>query len=62
VANPLAQILSLAMLLRWSFGMDGEAKAVEAAVIAALGAGARTADLGGALTTTEMGDAVLAKL
>ena len=62
VANPLAQILSLAMLLRWSFGMEDEAKAVEAAVIAALDAGARTADLGGTLTTAEMGDAVLGKL
>ncbi len=62
VANPLAQILSLAMLLRWSFGLEGEAKAVEAAVIAALDTGARTADLGGTLTTAQMGDAVLAQL
>jgi len=62
VANPLAQILSLAMLLRWSFGMEDEAKAVEAAVVEALGAGARTADLGGTLTTAQMGDAVLAQL
>jgi 3-isopropylmalate dehydrogenase len=62
VANPLAEILSMAMMLRWSFGLEAEAKAVEAAVIAALDAGARTPDLGGALTTREMGDAVLAQL
>lgn len=62
VANPLAQILSLAMLLRWSFGMEGEAGAVEAAVLAALEGGARTPDIGGTLTTEAMGDAVLARL
>jgi 3-isopropylmalate dehydrogenase len=62
VANPLAQILSLAMLLRWSFGLEAEAKAVEGAVIAALDAGARTPDLGGTHSTAEMGDAVLAAL
>ncbi len=62
IANPLAQILSLAMLLRWSFGLEDEAKAVEAAVIAALADGARTADLGGTLSTVEMGDAVLERL
>ncbi len=61
-ANPLAQILSLAMLLRWSFGMEAEAMAVERACIAALDRGARTRDLGGALTTAQMGDAVLAGL
>lgn len=62
VANPLAMILSLAMMLRWSFGREDEARAVEAAVDAALANGARTRDLGGALTTAEMGDAVLAEL
>ena len=62
LANPLAQILSLAMLLRWSFGMEAEAQAVEAAVVAALEGGARTADLGGKLSTRAMGDAVLARL
>jgi 3-isopropylmalate dehydrogenase len=62
LANPLAEILSLAMLLRWSFGMEAEARAVEAAVVAALDSGARTADLGGKLATREMGDAVLARL
>ena len=62
VANPCASILSLAMALRYSFGRPDLAASVEAAVEAALDAGARTADLGGALTTTEMGDAILSKL
>ena len=62
IANPLAQILSLAMLLRWSFGMEGEAAAVEVACVRALEGGARTADLGGTLTTAQMGEAVLAGL
>jgi 3-isopropylmalate dehydrogenase len=62
VANPLAQILSLAMLLRWSFGMEAEARRVEGACVAALEVGARTRDLGGDLTTRQMGDAVLAAL
>ena len=62
VANPLAQILSLAMLLRWSFAMEAEADRVERACVAALTAGARTRDLGGELTTRQMGDAVLTAL
>jgi 3-isopropylmalate dehydrogenase len=60
VANPLAQILSLAMLLRWSFGLEDQAKRVEAACVAALDKGARTRDLGGTLSTQAMGEAALA--
>jgi 3-isopropylmalate dehydrogenase len=44
-ANPLATILSLAMLLRHSLGLEGEARAVEAAVAAAVEAGVVTADI-----------------
>ena len=62
LANPLAQILSLAMLLRFSLGHPADADLVERAVVAALEQGARTADLGGRLTTHEMGDAVLQQL
>jgi 3-isopropylmalate dehydrogenase len=62
IANPLAQILSLAMLLRWSFGLEDQAKRVEAACVAALDKGARTKDLGGSLSTRQMGDAVLDEL
>lgn len=62
VANPLAMILSTAMMLRWSFAMEAEAAAVEAAVVKALEGGARTPDLGGAMTTRQMGEAVLSAL
>lgn len=61
-ANPCATILSAAMLLRYSLGMDNAADRIEAAVSAALVGGARTADLGGTLSTREMGDAVLQAL
>lgn len=44
-ANPLAMILSAAMMLRYSFGLSAEAAAVEAAVCAALDMGLRTADI-----------------
>lgn len=61
-ANPLATILSAAMMLRYSLGQAGAADRIEVAVARALAAGARTADLGGTMTTTQMGDAVLAAL
>jgi 3-isopropylmalate dehydrogenase len=61
-ANPLATILSAAMMLRYSFGRPAEADRIEAAVATALARGARTADLGGTTTTAAMGDAVLAAL
>ena len=61
-ANPLATILSAAMMLRYSLGMGVQAERIEAAVAAALAAGHRTADLGGETSTGAMGDAVLAGL
>ncbi|WP_394654193.1 3-isopropylmalate dehydrogenase [uncultured Sphingomonas sp.] len=61
-ANPCATILSAAMLLRHSLDKPEAADRIEAAVTAALVAGARTADLGGTLTTSQMGDAVLEQL
>jgi 3-isopropylmalate dehydrogenase len=61
-ANPLAAILSFEMALRWSLGRPDLADRLKAAVKAALDAGARTRDIGGTLSTTEMGDAVLARL
>jgi 3-isopropylmalate dehydrogenase len=45
IANPVGTILSLAMMLRQSFGLSAEAEAVESAVDQALTAGYRTADL-----------------
>jgi 3-isopropylmalate dehydrogenase len=62
LANPLAAILSFEMALRWSLGRASEADRLYAAVKAALDGGARTRDLGGGLSTTQMGDAVLAGL
>jgi 3-isopropylmalate dehydrogenase len=61
-ANPLAAILSAAMMLRFSLGLGAEADRIEAAVAKALSSGARTPDLGGNMSTREMGDAVLAAL
>ena len=62
LANPLAAILSLEMALRWSLDRAAAADRLNAAVVGALEAGARTRDLGGTLSTAEMGDAVLARL
>src|SRR5689334_19097678 len=62
LANPLAAILSFGMALRWSLGRPDLADRLAAAVQAALAGGARTRDLGGAMSTREMGDAVLAGL
>jgi 3-isopropylmalate dehydrogenase len=61
IANPLGTIMSVAMLLRHSLGLEKEARVVEDAVDAAITAGARTADMGAArsISTREMGDAVL---
>ncbi|MFI4975161.1 MAG: 3-isopropylmalate dehydrogenase [Caulobacterales bacterium] len=61
-ANPIAAILSFEMALRWSLGRSDLADRLAGAVIAALEAGARTRDIGGALGTSEMGDAILARL
>jgi 3-isopropylmalate dehydrogenase len=62
VANPLAAILSFEMALRWSLGQADLADALFAAVQRALDGGARTRDLGGALSCAAMGDAVLGAL
>jgi 3-isopropylmalate dehydrogenase len=66
-ANPIACILSFAMALRYSFDMGNEADRLEKAVERVLAEGKRTADLLGEaglqpVTTSEMGDAVVAAL
>ena len=61
-ANPLATILSAAMMLRYSLGFPDEADRIEMAVAKALAGGARSPDLGGTMTTKQMGDAVIAAL
>ena len=61
-ANPIAMVLSVAMMLRLSFRLEAEAAAVEAAVRRALGDGLRTADIaaagGTAVSTQAMGAAI----
>jgi len=62
IANPLAAVLSFEMALRWSLDRADLADKLFAAVERALEQGARTPDLGGSLSTAQMGDAVLAAL
>ena len=66
IANPIGTIMSAAMLLRHSLGLETEAQSIEKAVGRALDAGARTADIATSgetvLTTAQMGDAVRAAL
>jgi len=66
VANPIAMLASFAMALRYSFDMGREADLIERAIAAALEKGLRTADIKseGAkiVTTSEMGDAVIAEM
>jgi 3-isopropylmalate dehydrogenase len=66
VANPLATILSAAMMLRYSLDRPAQAERIEAAVHRALAQGMRTADIAGSgqpvVSTREMGDAVIAAL
>lgn len=61
-ANPMAAILSLAMLLRHSLGRDEDAARIEAAVAKALADGFLGGDLGGSHGTCAIGDAVLERL
>ena len=66
IANPLASILSMAMMLRYSFGLTDKADQVEAAVRRVLAQGLRTADIAEPgmrrVGTREMGEAVLRAL
>ncbi|CAH1560665.1 3-isopropylmalate dehydrogenase [Vibrio jasicida] len=61
IANPVAQILSAALMLRYSLGEETAAQDIETAVSKALSAGELTGDLAGdnpALSTSEMGDKI----
>jgi len=62
LANPMATILSAAMLLRHSFGLEQPAARIEAAVAKALADGVFGGDLGGTYGTAAIGDAVLERL
>ena len=67
IANPIATILSAAMLLRHALGLSGEADAIEQAVADVLAQGLRTPDIaspGGppAVSTSKIGDVIEAAL
>ena len=66
IANPIAQILSAAMMLRYSLDQIAAADAIEEAVAGVLDAGIHTIDIAlepeKAVTTTQMGDAIAARI
>lgn len=62
IANPMAMILSAAMMLRFSFAMQKEADALESAVKDVLAKGIMTADLGGSANTEEITKAIVESL
>jgi 3-isopropylmalate dehydrogenase len=66
VANPIAMIASFGMALRYSFDMGKEADLIDRAIAATLDKGLRTADIKSegtnVVTTTQMGDAVIAEM
>lgn len=62
IANPLATILSLSMLLRYSLDRADLADRIDAAVNTVLDSGLRTGDIGGNASCSDMGDAVVAAL
>ncbi len=59
IANPIGTILSTAMMLRHSFKLEAEAAAIEKAVEQTITDGARTADIGGKLSTKQMADEII---
>ena len=62
IANPISMILSVAMMLRDSFGRYEDAKRIEDAVEASLAAGILTRDIGGQASTKEMTEAIIERL
>jgi 3-isopropylmalate dehydrogenase len=68
IANPIGTILSAAMLLRYSLGLEKQAQSIESAVRKVLdetavgGFGLRTKDMGGAVKTSEMGNKIVEAL
>ena len=66
LANPMASVLSTAMMLRWSFGLDEEAGCIENAIDELIESGARTKDISLTnekfLSTQEMGDEIVSKI
>ena len=62
IVNPIAAILSVAMMLQYSLQLPDEAKLIEEAVRTTIDKGIRTKDIGGSASTVEVGDAVVKEL
>jgi 3-isopropylmalate dehydrogenase len=62
IANPIGTILSAALMLRHSLKLETEAVAIEEAVDDTITAGARTADIGGRMSTRQMADEIIKRL
>ncbi len=62
IANPIGTILSSALMLRHSLKLESEASAIEKAVEQTITDGARTADIGGELSTRQMTDEIIKRL
>lgn len=62
IANPIGAILSAALMLRYSFGMEEEAAAIEKSVNMTLDSGLRTKDMGGKASTEEIGATIRSNL
>ena len=65
IANPIATILSCAMMLRYSFSLEDEARCIEDAVAASLSDGIRTSDIatgGDYIGTAECGDEIARRM
>lgn len=62
IANPVAMILCVALMFRYSLNMEDEARRVEDAVRKVLDTGIRTPDLRGKAGTKEVGDAIVSAL
>jgi 3-isopropylmalate dehydrogenase len=61
VANPIGAIASAALMLE-TLGLNAEAAAIDAAVLAAVNAGQGTPDIGGSLGTRQTGDFIVAEI
>lgn len=62
IANPMSMILSVAMMLRQSFGLENSAKKIEEACDRVMNQGILTTDLGGKATTTDFTEAIITEL
>ncbi|HJS17576.1 MAG TPA: 3-isopropylmalate dehydrogenase [Anaerolineales bacterium] len=62
IANPIGTILSAALMLRYSLKLEDEARSIEKAVEDVITNGARTVDIGGSLTTSQMTDEIIKHL